>query len=40
MKGVTKMRAFMVDFIKGLAYTVLGILNTIIVVLVWSSIKK
>lgn len=39
MKGVTKMRAFMVDFIKGLAYTVLGILNTIIVVLVWSSIK-
>ena len=39
MKGVTKMRAFIIDFIKGLAYTALGILNTIIVVLVWSSIK-
>lgn len=40
MKGVTKMRAFIIDFIKTLAYTALGILNTIIVVLVWSSIKK
>ena len=39
MKGVTKMRAFIIDFIKTLAYTALGILNIIILGL-WSSRKN